>query len=398
MKKKYILISIFLFSIAGKAQINDLLQLSSSQLQFHAVDSFTQVSFQDCSFGDEPGTPQMPYWVVRYVIPFDQKVDKVVINSFSSQTLNGRYRIYPIQPPQAISEPSPAFVLPNLAIYNSPTPYPNVKVEVASHVYDKGYHIVTLYVYPLAYTPTIGQLRLYTSIAFTLQLTANNNQGIRPRFQSENMQQIIQNQICSMVRNPDAVLGETPSNVEPQFLHGATPQSTYFFNTMPEYIIITNNNDIDGNPIPLYNGKKMTDVFGELADWKTKKGIPTVVVTVDEIKVRYQGNDLQEQIRNYLKDIYENYSGCTYVLFGGDINIIPARFISTRGYRFPSDMYYTSTYGTWDADQDGVYGEGVDDLHYSTDFYYGRASVKNVIEAKTFVNKVIGYELSLIHI
>jgi len=37
-----------------------------------------------------------------------------------------------------------------------------------------------------------------------------------------------------------------------------------------------------------------------LADWKTQKGVPTVVVTIDEIKAKYRGRDLQEQIRNYL--------------------------------------------------------------------------------------------------
>ena len=105
MRKCYILISLLLLSIAIKAQISDTLQLSSSQLQFHAVDSFTQVSFSDCSFGGESGTPQIPYWVVRYVIPFDQKVDTVIINNLSSKNLNGQYRIYPIQPPQPVSSP-----------------------------------------------------------------------------------------------------------------------------------------------------------------------------------------------------------------------------------------------------------------------------------------------------
>jgi hypothetical protein len=43
MRKFYILISMLLLSLATKAQISDTLQLSSSQLQYHVVDSFTQV-------------------------------------------------------------------------------------------------------------------------------------------------------------------------------------------------------------------------------------------------------------------------------------------------------------------------------------------------------------------
>ena len=43
MRKFYILIGMLLLSIATKAQVSDILQLSSNQLQFQAVDSFTQV-------------------------------------------------------------------------------------------------------------------------------------------------------------------------------------------------------------------------------------------------------------------------------------------------------------------------------------------------------------------
>jgi hypothetical protein len=101
------------------------------------VDSFTQVSFPDCTFGREIGTPQIPYWKVRYVIPLDQKVDSIVIDNASFQPLNGNYLLYPIQPDYAMNEPPPAFVMPDSAAYNAQTPYPAVRVEIVGHYFEK---------------------------------------------------------------------------------------------------------------------------------------------------------------------------------------------------------------------------------------------------------------------
>jgi hypothetical protein len=44
MKKIYTITVMLLLSLAGKAQIGDMLQISLNELQFHTVDSFTQVS------------------------------------------------------------------------------------------------------------------------------------------------------------------------------------------------------------------------------------------------------------------------------------------------------------------------------------------------------------------
>ncbi|WP_373826652.1 C25 family cysteine peptidase [Bacteroides heparinolyticus] len=84
----------------------------------------------------------------------------------------------------------------------------------------------------------------------------------------------------------------------------------------------------------------MVDVFQELADWKTQKGIPTKVVTIEDISANYAGNDTQERIHNFLADVYDNY-GTLYVLFGGDVNVVPARMIPGKhdGVQFNNHLY-----------------------------------------------------------
>src|SRR5678815_3649003 len=79
-----------------------------------------------------------------------------------------------------------------------------------------------------------------------------------------------------------------------------------------------------------YNHGDMVQEFQRLADWKTQRGVKTLVVTVKEIVTGRYGDfttgarDLQEAIRNFLR--YAKESWRTYwVLLGGDERIIPYR-------------------------------------------------------------------------
>ena len=58
----------------------------------------------------------------------------------------------------------------------------------------------------------------------------------------------------------------------------------------------------------------------------------------------------------------------------------------------PTDLYYTTIGGTWNANNNNKYNESGDNTDYGRDFYLGRASVENIQEATTFVNKIINYE------
>ena len=58
----------------------------------------------------------------------------------------------------------------------------------------------------------------------------------------------------------------------------------------------------------------MKEKFRILADWKTKKGIPAIIETVEEISTTYTGSDIQEKIRNYLVDVKRNYGSMFYYL------------------------------------------------------------------------------------
>ncbi len=142
--------------------------------------------------------------------------------------------------------------------------------------------------------------------------------------------------------------------------------------------------------------------FQTLATWKTKKGVPSVVRTIDWIETNYpQGHDLPERIRLFLKDAYQKW-GAQYALLAGDYPQVPPREAFNRfffsGSYIPSDQYYACLEGDWNADGDAVLGEGQwhGDMNDLTDLYpdlfVGRAPVQSAAEANNFVTKTLTYE------
>ena len=142
--------------------------------------------------------------------------------------------------------------------------------------------------------------------------------------------------------------------------------------------------------------------FQTLANWKTKKGVPTVVRSVDWVETNYPaGHDIQERIRLFIRDAYSKW-GTRYVLLGGDYEQVPPRDVYNRFYfggrLIPSDQYYSCLEGNWNADGDERMGEGQfqtengDLVDLYPDLFVGRAAVQTTTEANTFVNKSLTYE------
>jgi hypothetical protein len=146
----------------------------------------------------------------------------------------------------------------------------------------------------------------------------------------------------------------------------------------------------------------MEATFQTLADWKTKKGVPTVVRTVDWIDANYPaGHDRSERIRLFLQDAYRKW-GLYLALLAGDFAEVPPRLAWNRfffgGTEIPTDQYYAGLEGDWNADGDDLIGEGLwqaandDQADLYPDIFVGRAPVSTAAEAATFVTKSMSYE------
>lgn len=144
--------------------------------------------------------------------------------------------------------------------------------------------------------------------------------------------------------------------------------------------------------------------FQILAKWKTRTGLPAYVKTMESIVAEYpSARDDAERMRMFLQDAHTQW-GTHWVLLGGTASFVPVRMARTTfygGLDFATDLYFSCLHGTWDADGDGIFGEGYqtasdpgDVVDLNPDVFVGRAPVRSAAEARSFVAKTLraGFE------
>jgi len=144
--------------------------------------------------------------------------------------------------------------------------------------------------------------------------------------------------------------------------------------------------------------------FDELARWKSEKGVPARVFTLDGpggIFESYPSIDGALSIRLFLQNLTDSEPALKWVLLGGDSDVVPVRYINVgagvMGYDdlYLSDLYFANPQWQWDHDGDGVYGE--EDKDWAWTFLplnVGRLPVGNGSQADLVVDRIISYETS----
>ena len=146
--------------------------------------------------------------------------------------------------------------------------------------------------------------------------------------------------------------------------------------------------------------------FEQLAQHRTSVAeLPSCVVTLEEaLAAGPAGRDDAETLRNYVRQLYE-LGNLKYLLLGGDSGVVPVRFV--RSAWFPAggftdletDLYFGALDGDWDADGDGIFGEGYtsyldpgDSVDLAPELAVGRAPVNDLQQAQRFVYGLIQYD------
>ena len=355
------------------------------------ADGLARLTVHGLSSISAPGEPDLPVRLIRFVIPPDSRVQDVTITLLTEQELPGAHRVAPAMLETPIGE-TPIAVAPDPRIYGSDALYPPSRVRYLGDGFLGGYRIASVAVYPLQYAPRSGRLVLAPDIAVELALGPGVDTA-EPRLRlSAASHELYRSLVSRLVVNPEDLKGAIvrPADVvEEVGPLGFDPRYTPSLEGSPvEYVIVTSD--------------EFQTRFQMLADWKTKKGLPAVVRTVSWIEANYPGGcDTAERIRLFLKDAYASW-GTTYVLLGGDTDVVPIRYIWSGYYggdHIPTDLYYSDLDGTWNDDGDGTMGEAYvnasspgDSCDLYSDVFVGRASVANAIEAETFVSKALAYE------
>ncbi|MEO0206875.1 MAG: C25 family cysteine peptidase, partial [candidate division WOR-3 bacterium] len=328
-------------------------------LQFLQSADTTRIRIPGWEITDKIGAPELPSKTVEVALPSGARIEKIEILSATQKEFYLPAQISFARKPVILSQEIVARTdQPDMSIYLSTKPYPEEVLELkGSGIFDN-YQICEIICVPFQYYPLSSKLVVYDQIDFAIHYEGGINTGSKKDL------------IKKFVSNPDDI------TITEQRLEREQVQ----------YLIITES--------------PMDTVFRRLAKWKTKKGIPAQVRSVNWIFSHYPGEDNPAKIRNYLKTLAD--SNTQYVLLAGDIDFIPCRFAYAmtcsagfspgREDTMPCDLYYADLQGNWNFDNDGSYGEIEDSIDLYPDLFVGRAPVNTIAEAQKFVEKVLIYE------
>lgn len=315
------------------------------------------------------GEPALPYQEVILLLPPGEKAISVEMEGLNRIVIPGEYQIYPQQPSRPLSQQGAGVFIKNESVYNTDQSYPYQPAGELTTAYLNGYAIALLAFTPLSFNPVNGEVAYFDQVKITVQtgpdeksVAAMNNLSVVP---------LVQNRIAGYVHNPGGLKN-----------YPAPAKSS------------------DDYQILIITADQFENDFEEYIGIYTERGYKSALVTVETIDATGTGQDLPEKIRNYIIDEYQEYN-IEFVLLGGDVEHVPYRGFycyveSGSGYtddNIPADLYYAALDGTWNDDNDNLWGEiGEDDL--LPELAVARFSFSNLTELNNMINKTTSYQNS----
>lgn len=313
-----------------------------------------------------PGQPALPYASVKLLLPPGHVATSITIEGHNLKVLSENFKAYPYQPSQPISKKEKSVFQKNEAIYNSNEAYPAKAEGKLSTGFYKGHAVAMSSFTPVIYYPSQHIIACYQSVTVTIETTA-----------SEEAQQALK-----MLPSSNKQVAKTPLFDNPEMISAYTYTPSRDENY--DYLIITDDEYVAD--------------FDVLKAFYLDRGYITQVVTTDAIESAMAGQDLQEKIRNYIIQEYQNHE-VEYFLLGGDVEYIPYRGFyctveSSSTYQdddIPADLYYSGLDGNWNTDEDGYWAEpDEDDL--LPDVSVGRFPFSDHEELENMLNKTMNFQ------
>ncbi|MCX6841893.1 MAG: C25 family cysteine peptidase [candidate division WOR-3 bacterium] len=350
---------------AATGDLTQTFEFNPNDFVFDKVNGYDVVALPGQYSTTEPGKPNLPMAVYNVVIPPDAEITGVDVVSISTTALPGEFNIHPSQRPQVLSKPALAFVAPDPKAYASNEAYPAEMVRFTRSGVMGGYRIAGIQLVPLRYFPAQKRLELVTRVAVAVRYERNRHQVLS----LDNSQVDLMGQnVRGLVRNSEQVANWSPK----------TRQTDDWLCDM---MVITSTAQAAN--------------FQPFVDWKTRRGIKTVVVKTESIYSAYSGRDNQEKIRNCVIDYWQNH-GLKWVLIGGDDQIVPVRTcrltVEGNEENIASDMYYADLQYSWDSNHNDVFGEMEDSVDLLYDVFIGRTPVDGASDVATFFAKDTMFE------
>lgn len=352
-------------SVLFAGSFSKIIRFSESDLSFEKIDNYTIVNLKGQPQYQIPGAPMVPIALLHILVPANAIVSDIKILGYQEKPLSGDFILFPAQHPLPISYQGPyVFTNPDPQIYLSNDVYPSKIIDFSSTGTKCGYRIVSVGVFPIRYYPVEHKLSLITELNIEINYSEEKGEAI-----TERQKIFVNNDIKHLVLNPEDI-------------NRFTPEIKVADDYEIDCVIITND--------------ALASNFSPLVEWHNQKGFRTEIRSTSSINSSYNGRDLQEKIRNFIIDYFNN-RGLKWVILGGDNSIVPARrtrsVVGSETGNIPCDLYYADLQWSWDGNNNNIFGEaGYDTVDFYADVYVGRLSVDNANEITNNINKIFTYE------
>jgi len=182
------------------------LDLSGRELTFSKSGSYDLVVLSGATMTTAVGAPALPAVAVNVVVPQNMRVTGVTCAPVATDDVEGSFNIMPAQRPRPMSDAGkPAFVPPDPAVYNSDALYPAELGRPAGQNSMQGYNVASLLIYPLQYSPKSGTLKFHRRLSLNLTMEPADLGYLPVGHRSEETREAIENEVRSIVVNPDDV-------------------------------------------------------------------------------------------------------------------------------------------------------------------------------------------------
>ncbi len=372
MKRPVLLMTLIAaLTIAFAGNITRSFTYQKELLQLGSQDGYTTVDFGMASHPGKLGEPDLPALPYQVVIPASAEVTGLEILFYKEEPLTGKYKILPVQHPlpwKKDYQPMP-FVPPDPQIYVRDAIWPEQPALLAHTGNKSGYRLVSFLVYPVRYHPVKGELYFLSEITVRINYTTGKRHV--PGYTDLKIK-MFGDQVKMLVLNPDDVNRFAPPR--------RTRSSGSLFLEPGEYehIIMTS--------------QTYADSLIWLRRWRTQLGWRSRIVILESICATYPGRDNAEKMRNFIKDADTTWGAIFVFIARPDYPANYYRVARAYGYDFFSDMYFSDLDGTWDANNNNIFGELADSVDGYADIHIGMMTINQFSEIANVRSKVLRYE------
>jgi hypothetical protein len=389
--KKYMLIFICLILIlcnidlgVSSSYVEDTkennIQLRFETPSFKVVEknSIDHIFVEDFGRLSTLGGPILPSKIISIALPPSATYLGYTYEFGDSIMIPGNYTIPPLPIPDIVEsinidikkEYKNIYNKNYQSIYTFDDVYPVEPVEFVNTAYYRQYNLVDLRISPFTYQPLSKTLSYYPSFTINIDYLESDTKSVSNIKEKGFIDQFAKNYIINYDQT-----------------HEWYHESTIINDDLYDFVIIT----LDS----------LQSSISSLVEWEIAKGRSVNVVTISWIDENYQGYDLAEKIRNFLREKYPVYAwGIQDVLIIGHWDDIPMRLtsqqISPSSEKPETDYYYAELSlpdnESWDLDGDHRYGENSDHIDFYGEVNVGRIPWSDPETVEHICEKSVLYE------